>query len=515
MCSTVAANTAFIDISTFTALEAYIYGGPASINWFLASFQKSNWFSFIPISVRHTGVFDFGQSSAVATFNRSADYILNVWFRCVLPQIMLNPLRTGTAIPNFPVLNTDATLRYTNFPMHNLFESIQIQFNELSVQKFSSAWLDNRFMFTTDAAKRLGYRNMIGDIDAFVGPKLQGDPVGHGGYLNLPLPFFFAEDSGVALPMTALPYNDVRITYTIRPFSQLIVIDPGTITTPVGAPGPTRNPTLADVVLVGTATTTLVSGVPVTTYASGGTNFRLIDPCTFVHAAVVHEDERAKIGQCPRDILIFQIQEAQQAPLRNLDATITFDLRFSYAIVALFFSVRNDTIFSVSGSITPPYPAPYNNSVTAGQFGRDWSNYTTNVDKNIGFDPIDTATLYYDNTQRFSMGADYFSTVAPWYWCKAIPEDTGYHIYSYALHPFDLLTPSGSTNYSKLANVSIAYEMSPVAHLASQNPPLDINQFTTITYGGVNAIYKGTHILLALSLNLLRFAGGSVGFPSL
>lgn len=489
---TVSANTAFVDLATFTSLESYMYGGPASINWFLASFQKSNWFSFIPVAVRHTGTFDFGQNNAYATFNRSGDYILNAWFRTVLPVIMLTPTPVGAP------LNPDATLRWTNYPMHNLFDYIQLMANEVKIQGFSSAWLDNRFQFTTDAAKRLGYRNMVGDIDVFVGPKPQGVPVGHGGYLNLPLPFFFSEDSGVALPITALPYNEIKIVYTLRPFNQLIVIDPGTIVT---LPGPivTRNPTVADVVLVGVATTVIIDDVPVTTYAVLPGTPALRDPQTFVHFALVHDDERQKIGTCPRDMLIHQIQEAQQAPFRNLDLRQAFDIRFSHAIVALFFLVRNDTIFGITGS----------------PFGRDWSNYTTNIDKNIGFDPIDFVVLHYESTPRFAMGVDYFSLIQPWYFAKAIPEDTGYHMYSYALHPFDILTPSGSTNYSKLANVSIMYDMSPIAVLAAQNPPLDINGVTVITYGGINAIYKATHILLALSINLIRLAGGSLGFPSI
>ena len=44
-----------------------------------------------------------------------------------------------------------------------------------------------------------------------------------GGVLNLPLPFFYSRDSGVALPTAALPYNDMRINFNLRDWSALLI----------------------------------------------------------------------------------------------------------------------------------------------------------------------------------------------------------------------------------------------------------------------------------------------------
>ena len=50
----------------------------------------------------------------------------------------------------------------------------------------------------------------------------------HGSYipsysLNLPLPFFYTRDSGVALPTAALPYNEMRINFTFRAWQEMLM----------------------------------------------------------------------------------------------------------------------------------------------------------------------------------------------------------------------------------------------------------------------------------------------------
>ena len=44
-------------------------------------------------------------------------------------------------------------------------------------------------------------------------------------HLNLPLPFFYSRDSGVALPTAALPYNEMRINFVYDWREMLCVFD--------------------------------------------------------------------------------------------------------------------------------------------------------------------------------------------------------------------------------------------------------------------------------------------------
>lgn len=418
--TTCAASNLFIDLATFSELEGFLYGGPNAITWFVASVQKSNWFSYIPITLRHNGTIDFGQKNVSASVNRSADYCLHTWFRAQIPQLeLVQPQNVAAAQQIF----VDASIRWTRNLMHNLFEKVSITFNELTVHEFDNYWMDGNYQFRVRGSKRVGYRNMIGDIDSMTTPVGPSVPLGTGGYFTCVFPFFFGEDSGVALPIAALPFNDVKINYHFRRWEDLIVVYPGTIAVGgPGGPGTGRAATINDVKIFGQNTRSPV----------------LNDPQTFAHYAVVHNDERVKMGDAPRDILIHQVQAAQPAPFKDISSRSSFDVRLSHSVVVIFFMAQN---YSLNG---------------------EWSNYTTEPNY-TGLDPISFSQLLYENTPRVCMGSDYFSLTHPFLISKAIPDDTGYHMWSYGIKPWEAVKPSGSTNYSKLANVSMQHDASPAA----------------------------------------------------
>lgn len=486
--STTSTANVFIDLATFSELDAFLYGGDRAITWFTAAVQKANWFSLIPISLRHTGTVDFGQKNLSASINRSGDYVLHVWFRCQIPKLRL--YSDGTIF-------TDASIRWTRNLMHNLFDRIWLTANELTIQEFDSYWLDVNYQFRIPAEKRIGYKNMIGQIHSMnrldggvppaggagidgVRPSTgTGTPaanliLGNGGYFTLVIPFFFGEDSGLAFPVAAVPFNDLKVNYNIRDWRDLIVVYPGTAV--AGAPG-TRVASIEDVRLSDQYTA----------------QPRLLDPQTYSHYVVVHNDERVKMGDGPRDMLVHQTQMTQYAPFKDVTTRSSYDLRLSHSIVLVAFMAQNTTVRG------------------------DWSNYTTEIGKS-GYSPLSQSTLVYESTVRFAMGSDYYSLLAPFLFSDAVPDETGYHMYTYALKPWAAVKPSGSTNYSKLANVSLQHDMSTAAQLAAS--ALLPDGTTAITYpntAGVLANLNATfrHICIARNHNIVRVANGSIGFPSL
>jgi len=477
--SQAAASTLFIDLATFGELEGFLYGGPNAITWFVASVQKANWFSFVPISLRNVGTqAQFGANKVSFSLSRQGDYVLSTFLRAKFPAI---------GLPGNQEFPLNSTVRWVNNLMHNLVRHVQIEFNDLQVQEFDNYWLDDNFEWRCPGSKRQGYLNMIGMISPFILPVGPGTATGSG-FLSVPLPFFFGEDSGVALPVAALPFNDIKITYDFRDWKELIMVNPG------NSAGPTVN----DVIMFenGEATTKVPA---------------LSNVETFAHYAVVHNDERVKMGDAPRDILIHQIQETQVAPFKDVTSRSSFDLRLSHAIVVFTFKARNNSL----------------QNKFAGIYGYDQSNYTTlsTVLVDAGLvpaasqpsDPIAHTTLFYENTVRLSNDSDYFALTHPWYFSDAIAENTGYHIYSYALKPWDPVRPSGSTDYSKLANVSIAHDSSFGAVQASQALYEDGTAIVFPAADDVPPAFPQTfeHVFAARNLNILRVANGSAGFPSL
>ena len=441
-------TSAFIDLATFDEIEKYLYGGPDATAYFVRETRKSTWFSQVPVVLsRASGSPAFGQEWAVS-ISRAGDYLLQTWLRVVIPGVsIVDPDGSGV----------NKRLRWTKNLMHNLIRECCITFNDLVAARFDNYHLDFWAAFTVPASKRTGYKNMIGDIAPLTQPALELEA--H--TLNLPLPFFYGRDSGVALPTAALPYNEMRINFSMRDWKELLILADTTITT-----GEQRK-----AIVVGTD----IAAAPVLGVAQVWANY-----------AIVSNDERKRMACAPRDILIEQVQTApRQTFSPDNNPTPSYDVRFSHAIKVLFFAVRNRT------------------------WDSEWSNYMTKspvtAANTVNFTPDGTAnpilqtSLIYENTNRLAqMGSDYFNLINPWFHAPAIPEATGFHMYSYSLD-FMCLDPMGSTNFGKLTNVSIVPEASSGA----------------VEQASASFAQKFEFIVTAVNNNVVRISGGALGFPVL
>jgi len=459
-------TSGFIDLATFDEIEKYMYGGPDATAYFVRETRKSTWFTQVPVVLsRASGTPQFNQEWSVS-ISRAGDYLLQSWLRLQVPSVTL--ATTASAI------SSNISIRWTRNFMHNIVRECAITFNDLVAARFDSYHLDFWSAFTVPASKQNGYQNMIGNLSELIDPVGPGETLGvsSGNTLNLPLPFFYARDSGVALPTAALPYNEMRINFSFRDWSDLLIQSVGTAEGTVNTQA-----SLANLV-----------AAPQVGQCQVWSNY-----------AIVSNDERKRMACAPRDILVEQVQTA---PLQSFTPATntqqTFDIRFSHAIKVLFFAVRNVSCKS------------------------EWSNYTT-VSPTISSgvisftpagstDPILQTSLIYENTNRLQqMGSDYFSLVNPWYNAPTIPSVTGYHSYSYSLD-FVCLDPLGSTNYGKLTNVSIVPEASAdaVANASNSEPYVSSNSGAQYNRGQTFQF-----IVTAINNNIIRISGGALGFPVL
>lgn len=431
-------TSGFIDLATFDELEKYMYGGEKAVTYFVADIKPSTWFTLIPTVLnKNMGQAGFGQEWA-ASISRAGDYLVHTWLRANVSEVKLTAAQAQAG----------ALIRWTHNFAHNLVKLAAVTFNDLTAMQFDNYFLDFWAAFTVPASKQIGYNNMIGNSQS----QYKAAASLPGFTINLPLPFFFTRDSGVSLPTAALPYNEMRLQFQFRDWTELLVYYPvgSTVGQACSASSLDSAPTLKD--------------------------------CNvWAEYAIVSNDERKRMGCAPRDILIEQVQTAPRITVR-LAQNNSSDIRFSHAVKMLLFGVRNATVAS------------------------EWSNYTlgnvgTNgfVDQDVRLDPISNATLLYENTQRLAgLPADYFSLVEPWYKAPAIPAFTGYHMYSYSLAFYDI-DPKGSTNYGKLTNVS----------LDMQGRSLTTDQKTKVGEPTLQGV------IVAVNNNIIRISGGALGFPVL
>jgi hypothetical protein len=473
-------TSGFIDLATFDELEKYMYGGPDATAYFVRETRKSTWFTTVPVVLsRASGNPAFNTDWSVS-ISRAGDYLLSTWLRLTTP--LVTPSASFTANPNL-------RLRWTRNFMHNLLRECCITFNDLVAARFDNYHLDFWSAFTVPAGKRTGYNNMIGNFGAMTDPHTNAPGVISAGptlapfTLNLPLPLFYTRDSGVALPTAALPYNDMRINFSFRDWSDLLIVDDLGLTNVAGVgPHPiwSRQATQADI----TDSTIQPTNVQV-----------------WANYAIVSNDERKRMACAPRDILIEQVQTApRQTFSPNTNASPSYDIRFSHAIKVFFFGARNNAVKSQWSNWTAGTPVPSNSAVN---FGAEAMT-----------DPLLQTSLIYENTNRLSqMGSDYYSLVNPWYHAPVIPLETGYHVYSYSLD-FICLDPVGSTNYGKLTNVSIVPEASQDAVLTSTGTYPGVDPITGLGTGG-DCVNTWEFVTTAVNNNIIRISGGALGFPVL
>jgi hypothetical protein len=125
-------------------------------------------------------------------------------------------------------------------------------------------------------------------------------------------------------------------------------------------------------------------------------------------------------------------------------------------------------------------------------------------------------SVYYENTQRLSnMPVDYFSLIQPWYRAPSIPEETGYHLYAYTLDLLDV-NPHGSTNYGKLTNVGVEFAPSAEAQAGAAGVgTLAVPDSSANIVAGQGLRQAYSFVLVAVNHNIVRIAGGALGFPVL
>ena len=296
-------TSGFIDLATFDEIEKYLYGGPDATAYFVRETRKSTWFTQVPVVLsRASGTPAFNQDWSVS-ISRAGDYLLQSWLRLTTPSVQLTTTAGATGTKS---------IRWTRNLMHNIIQECNITFNDLVAARFDNYHLDFWAAFTVPAGKRNGYDNMVGNVSDLIDPHAATSAI-PSYTLNLPLPFFFGRDSGVALPTAALPYNEMRMNFTFRDWTSLLILSKDDETT--------------NNVQLSADGSQLVGGAPTLGSCQVWANY-----------AIVSNDERKRMACAPRDILIEQVQTApRQSFTPATNAAQSFDIRFSHAIKVLFF----------------------------------------------------------------------------------------------------------------------------------------------------------------------------------
>jgi hypothetical protein len=154
---------------------------------------------------------------------RNGDLATRMYLRVVLPKI------TNANLTNQVDDLYNSRVSWVRRVGHALVKNIQLTIGGSEIDKVWGTWLDLWYELTHTSEQERGYNAMIGDVDELVVP--HGATAGGASAtvlpeytLYIPLQFWFNRNTGLALPLIALQYHEVRLNIELEEAAKLLVV---------------------------------------------------------------------------------------------------------------------------------------------------------------------------------------------------------------------------------------------------------------------------------------------------
>ena len=493
-----------MQLVAYGAQDIYLTGNP-QITFFKVVYKRHTNFASEAIEQTFSGNIGFGQKLS-CQITKNGDLITKIYVK-----IKLN----GSAV-------TNGKWAWVSMLGFSIIDFIELQIGGTAIDRQYGEWLNIWHELTHESSHERGINRMLGNIDSMT--KLSSDSKNV--TLFVPLQFFCCRHNGLAIPLIALQYHDIRFDITLRKKEELIIKQGDDTVSSINV-----NPTieLNDITLL--------------------TNYIYLD-----------SEERKRFSQASHEYLIEQIQTNGEELIDTTNKN--FRLNFNHPCKCLYWTIKHGDFISgstflsyyvnnnttnenikigsiryvlanstsVSGLITIGIDrlltyngitilaikekVNTNNEVAAqvvnftvkipmsiediskpiskltfgtrttdtlneGHENYDysiymWNNFSLNIDNTIN--PIVEAQLQLNGHDRFSVqSGDYFNYVQPYENHINTPND-GINLYSFAINPTEH-QPSGTCNFSRIDNsiLNITFDSSITQDTASKINVYTIN----------------------------------------
>ena len=345
--------------------------------------------------------------------------------------------------------------RWLDFPGEQMIAQVEVEIGGQRIDRQNGDWMHIWNQLTLTKEQERGYFKMVGNttqltfitdpsFNSVDGPCASSAPTQVCAprsalpetTLYVPFQFWYCRNPGLALPLIALQYHEVKINLDIRPIDECL-----------WAVNNLANNT------TGSGNTNNVSQKVTTAY-----NQSLVAASLYVDYVFLDTDERRRMAQNPHEYLIEQIQYTSPISIPIGATSSTVRLEFNHPIRELLWFIKRSQMDT--------YHDYYNFSST--------SILETGVRKDLMAD----AVIQLDGYDRFDRrDAGYFRLVQPYYHHTTVPANLFIYNYCFALRPEEL-QPSGSLNASRIDNFVLQMNLVPDA--ASGNPPARGNAITRV-----------------------------------
>ena len=189
-----------MQLVAYGAQDVYLSGNP-QITFFKVVYRRHTNFSVEPIQQTWNGAADFGRT-VTCNINRNGDLITNMYV-----AVKLNAATKAAA------------WGYVRRLGHAMVESCKIEIGGSKIDEHYGDWLNIWYELTHKVGQERGYAKMIGDVNELCNIDTNAMRAYQ---MYVPLQFWFNRNDGLALPLIALQYHDVRVTLKFRDFSACV-----------------------------------------------------------------------------------------------------------------------------------------------------------------------------------------------------------------------------------------------------------------------------------------------------
>ncbi len=191
-----------MQLVAYGAQDIYLTGNP-QITFFKVVYRRHTNFAVESIEQTFNGQADFGKR-VTATISRNGDLIQQMYLEVVLPTAAGGATNTWS----YGVGNA-------------LVKQAEIEIGGQLIDRQYGDWMNIWTELTTPEGKRKGYDNMVGNLakSALQTGNLTSNINQR---LYVPLQFWFNRNPGLALPLIALQYHEVKLNLELRTSADLL-----------------------------------------------------------------------------------------------------------------------------------------------------------------------------------------------------------------------------------------------------------------------------------------------------
>jgi len=396
-----------MQLVAYGAQDIYLTGNP-QITFFKVVYRRHTNFAVESIEQTFNGQADFDKR-VTATISRNGDLIQQMYLEVITPIMQA----------------AGADGRFTYGVGNVLVKQADIEIGGQLIDRHYGDWMNIWTELTIPAGKRGGYDNMVGNecVAAQAGSIDCSKDGGAKKRFYIPLQFWFNRNPGLALPLIALQYHEVKLNLELRAATDLC--DAGTIV------------------------------------AQDTLSCKL-----YVDYIYLDTDERRRFAQVSHEYLIEQVQFTGAESRSSSDANKNVSLNFNHPVKELIW------IHTTNANITAKKWFNYSGATASA---------TT------GIDSFTSALLQLNGHDRFSVRpADYFRKVQNYEHHTRVPRvgaelsldaagdrEQFIYTYSFALSPEEH-QPSGTCNFSRIDNAVLQLKYDASTTFVAQNKGMSL-----------------------------------------